>query len=165
MKSHPDSSWTAQPGELHSKDSPITIEAKQSILVVDDEEVALNLAKRTLSNAGFQVTTAQSGFECLDLFRRRARGYDLVLLDLIMPLMDGEETFERLREICPELPVIIYTGFGQQERLNRLMEAGLAGSLRKPIAPDEMVADIRSILESVRYSRDSADPGDMSATV
>lgn len=127
--------------------------SKPSILVVDDEEMALTLIKSLLSGAGYRVLTAQSGFECLDLFRRQPQGYELILLDLTMPFMDGEETFHRLREIRPDVPILLCTGFIQQDRLERLMKAGLTGFLRKPLAPDEIVDHIRSVLESVKYSR------------
>ncbi len=125
---------------------------KHSILLVDDEQMALTLVKRVLTSAGFEVTTAQSGFECLDAFRRRPHSFDLILLDLTMPFMDGEETFSRLQEIRADMPVIICTGFIQQERLDRLMTAGLAAFMRKPIAPNEIIAFVRSTLASVRYS-------------
>ena len=127
--------------------------SKPRVLVVDDEEMALTLVKQILSNAGYQVTTAQSGFECLDLFRRRAHSYQLVLLDLTMPFMDGEETFHRLREIRRDVPVVLCTGFIQGDRLEKLMKAGLTGYFRKPLAPDEIVGNVRSVLESVKYSR------------
>lgn len=132
--------------------------AKPGILVVDDEEMTLTLVKQLLSEAGYRVVTAQSGFECLDLFRRRPYGYRLVLLDLTMPFMDGEETFHRLREIRPDAPVMLCTGFIQKERLDRLMSAGLTGFLRKPVAPDELVGHVRSVLESVKYARASEGP-------
>jgi CheY-like chemotaxis protein len=123
------------------------------ILVVDDDETAVTLLKRMLTERGFQVVTAHSGFECLDLFRRRPYDFDLVLLDLLMPFMDGEETFARLQEIRPDVAVMLCTGVIQQERLNRLTTAGLAGFLRKPIAPDEVGGIISSTLQSVKYSR------------
>lgn len=136
---------------------------EQSILLVDDEPMALTLVKRILVDAGYHVVTAQSGFECLDLFRGCARGYDLVLLDLTMPFMDGEETFRRLREIRPDASVLLCAGFIQQEKLDRLMASGLAGMLRKPLAPDEIVSHVRSTLESMKYSRASAVPANVSA--
>jgi CheY-like chemotaxis protein len=123
------------------------------LLVVDDEPMALELAKRILSEADFDVTTAQSGFECLDLFRKRPSHFNLVLLDLSMPFMDGEETFGRLRGINPNVVVILSTGFIAQERLDRMVAAGMAGFLRKPHRPDEMVAHIQRVLESVKMSR------------
>jgi CheY-like chemotaxis protein len=124
----------------------------RSILVVDDEAMALVLAKRILSDAGFEVVTAQSGFECLDLFRKRPH-FDLVLLDLSMPFMDGEETFARLKGIRPDVVVLLSTGFIAQERLDQMLAAGMAGFLRKPHRPSELVANIQAILESVKMSR------------
>ena len=138
--------------------SKVAVHGKSSILVVDDEQVALTLVTRILSEAGFQVTTAQSGFECLDHFRQQPFQFDLVLLDLTMPFMDGEETFHRLRELRPDVPVVICTGFIQHERLQRLLSEGLSGFLRKPLAPDEIVSHIRSTLANVRYSHDRIDP-------
>lgn len=137
--------------------------SKPGILVVDDEEMALTLVKQLLSGAGYHVTTARSGFECLDLFRRRPFAHQLVLLDLTMPFMDGEETFNRLREIRPDVPVVLCTGFIQNERLERLMKAGMSGYLRKPLAPDEIIANVRSVLESVKYSRSREDSSSLAS--
>jgi CheY-like chemotaxis protein len=134
--------------------------AKPQILVVDDEEMSLILVKQLLTTAGYRVTTAQSGFECLDLFRRRPLAYQLVLLDLTMPFIDGEETFHRLREIRPDIPVMLCTGFIQNDRLERLMTAGLSGFLRKPFAPDEIASQVKAIMESVKYSRASGSIGE-----
>jgi CheY-like chemotaxis protein len=150
MLMHPELAAFVKPRGIAKVEAP-----KQSILVVDDEEMALTLVKRILVDANYNVTTAQSGFECLDLFRRRPFGYQLVLVDLTMPFMDGEETFRRLREIRNDVPVVLCTGFIQGERLKELMSAGLTGYLRKPLAPDEIVGNIRSILQSVKYSRNS----------
>lgn len=145
--------------------SPPSTEKKQSILVVDDEQMMLALVGRILGDAGFQATTAQSGFECLDHFRRRPYEFDLILLDLTMPFMDGEETFNRLREIRPDMPVVMCTGFIQQDRLQRLMTSGLAGFLRKPLAPDELVGHVRSTLASVKYSRERVSSHSLPAIV
>jgi CheY-like chemotaxis protein len=142
--------------ELASFVKPKTISemprAKPSILVVDDESMALVLIKRLLSEAGYHVVTAQSGFEALDLFRRQPHAFQLVLLDLTMPFMDGEETFHRLREIRADIPVVLCTGFIQRNRLDRLMKDGIAGFLRKPLAPDEIVDHVRGVLASLKYA-------------
>ncbi len=123
------------------------------LLVVDDEPMALVLAKRILSEEGFEVETAQSGFECLDLFRKSPRQFDLVLLDLSMPFMDGEETFGRLRGINPDVVVLLNTGFIAKERLDRLVAEGMAGFLRKPHRPSELVAHVRAVLEGAKRAR------------
>jgi len=159
MLMHPDLAAFAK-----TKSAPPSSATPQSILLVDDEKMALMLVKQILSEAGYRVATAQSGFECLDLFRLHPRAYDLVLLDLTMPFMDGEETLRRLREIRSDASVVLCTGFIEQEKLDRLMSAGLAGYLRKPLAPDEIVSHVRSTLQSLKYSGDNA-PGDVSAAV
>lgn len=138
---------------------------KSSILLVDDEQMALTLMKRILTGAGYDVTTAQSGFECLDAFRRRPHFFDLVLLDLTMPFMDGEDTFNRLFEIRADVPVLMCTGFIQQDRLNRLMASGLAGFMRKPISPSELVALVRSTLATLKYSTNKVSRDFMSAAL
>src|SRR3954452_21940921 len=81
------------------------------ILVVDDEPAARVLAFRVFSEAGFEVSTVQSGFECLEHFRKRPHWFDLIVLDLSMPFMDGEETFKRLRALNPNVVVLLSTGF------------------------------------------------------
>ena len=129
--------------------------AKSTILVVDDESMALVLIKRLLSEAGYNVVTAQSGFEALDIFRRQPHSVQLVLLDLTMPFMDGEETFQRLCEIRSDIPVVLCTGFIRRDRLDRFMSAGIAGFLRKPLAPDEIVDHVRGVLASLKYSQEA----------
>ena len=131
----------------------------RSILLVDDELAALVLSKKLLGDAGFSVTTAESGFAAVDLFRRTPFAFDLVLLDLNMPFMDGEETFRRLREIRGDVAVILSTGFIQQERLDRLSTIGIAGFLRKPVGANELVAFVRSTLAGLMYSGSGSDSG------
>jgi CheY-like chemotaxis protein len=152
---------TAQEASLHPeliempprKTKASAPKKKRHLLVVDDEPMALVLAKRIMTEAGFEVTTAESGFACLDIFRKQPHQFDLILLDLSMPFMDGEETFIRLRNINPGVVVLLSTGFMAQERLDRMVAAGMAGFLRKPHRPDEVIAHIRAVLESVKMSR------------
>jgi CheY-like chemotaxis protein len=135
------------------------------ILVVDDEPAARVLANRVFSEAGFEVVTVQSGFECLERFRKQPHGFDLILLDLSMPFRDGEETVRRLREIYPEVVVLLSTGFMAQERVDRMLAAGMVGFIRKPHRPDEKLARVQAILEDVKLSRAGCAAGDMSSSV
>jgi len=120
------------------------------ILVVDDEPAARVLAYRVFSEAGYGVITIQSGFECLERIRKQPHGFDLILLDLSMPFMDGEETFRRLREINPDIVVLLSTGFMAQERVDRMLAAGMAGFISKPHRPDELLARVQVILADVK---------------
>ena len=134
------------------------------ILVVDDEPAARVLANRVFSEASYEVTTVQSGFECLERFRKRPRWFDLILLDLSMPFMDGEETFRRLRDIHPGVVVLLSTGFTAQERVDRMLAAGMAGFIRKPHRPDELLARVRAILEDVKLARAGCAASDMTVS-
>src|SRR3954471_19440531 len=119
---------------------------KQRIMVVDDEKMLVILTAEILREAGYEVVTAESGFDCLDQFRISGRSFDLVLLDLNMPLMDGEETFQRLRALQPDLRVMLCTGYVQQERLNHMLESGLCGFVQKPLGPRKSLEGVRAIL-------------------
>lgn len=125
------------------------------ILVVDDEPNARVLAYRVFTEAGFDVTTVQSGFECLEQFRNRPNWFDLILLDLSMPFMDGEETFRRLRALNPNVIVLLSTGFlaQAQDRIDRMVAGGLAGFIRKPHRPDELLARVQVVLENTKLVR------------
>ena len=127
-----------------------SLHVSQCILVVDDEPMALVLLNQILSEAGHTVVTAQSGFEALDHFRKAPDRFALILLDLSMPLMDGEETFNHFRAIDPNVVVLLNTGFIENRRLDRMIANGLAGFLRRPYRADEVVTQIQSVLQTVR---------------
>jgi CheY-like chemotaxis protein len=127
---------------------------KHSILVVDDEPMALELLHGILTDAGYEVSVAQSGFECLDLFRRDGRAYDLILTDLSMPLMDGEETFLRLRQMSPTVNVVLMAGFVDSARLEKMMNHGLSGFVGKPFAPVEILAVVTSVISAADQSKE-----------
>src|SRR2546421_4838369 len=113
---------------------------KHSILVVDDEPMALELLHGVLTDAGYEVAVAQSGFECLDLVRRDTHAYDLILTDLSMPLMDGEETFERLRQMSPTVNVVLMAGFVVCCGLGEKMKKRLRGVVGQTVPPVENFA-------------------------
>ena len=145
---HPDLLKTAKPAIPIAKTPQ-----PPCILVVDDEQMVLSLFRRVLIEGGYELVCAQSGFECLDLFRRDPERYDLVLLDLAMPFMDGEETFERLRRISATIDVVLTTGFCEERRLERMMKAGLSGYLRKPLRNAEILHVVASIIERAKAAR------------
>lgn len=118
----------------------------QSILVVDDEAMTGSLLQALLADEEYSATSAQSGFECLDLVQRDPGAFDLVLLDFSMPGMDGSETFRRLRKIAPQVKVILITGFVSQESLDQLLREGLSGFLGKPFTHFQILALVAAVL-------------------
>ncbi len=128
--------------------SPPPVPARRCLLVVDDEPMVLELSNLVLTQAGFDVVTAQSGFEALDLFQNNPSRFALVLLDLKMPILDGEETFHRLRGLDPDVAVLLNTGFVEKHQLERMLADGLAGFLLRPYRTVEMIERIESVLAS-----------------
>lgn len=150
---HPDLAAFSRLRRVPARPAPAR---KNRVMVVDDEEAITAICRHALTEAGFEVVTAASGFECLDIFRRHHTDYHLVLLDLSMPVLNGEETFERLRAISPDVPVVIVTGYVDKERLDRMVANGLAGYLRKPHRSSDLVLYAHATIESFQLARAQA---------
>ncbi len=116
------------------------------ILVVDDEEPIRDAVTDLLEMAGLRILTAPNGREGVELFRKNQRSVDLAILDLKMPGMSGEETFEALRAIDPAVKVIVSSGYGDGDILERVKEKGIADFLQKPYDFDMLIAKIEAAL-------------------
>jgi signal transduction histidine kinase/ActR/RegA family two-component response regulator len=121
--------------------------AKGHVLVIDDEQVVRQVAKRTLENFGYTVTACEDGPKGIEAFRKLADKVEAVLLDMSMPVMSGEETFRRLRSIRPEIKVILSSGYNEVEAISRFTGKGLAGFIQKPYTAARLSEIIRSVLE------------------
>jgi CheY-like chemotaxis protein len=131
-----------------------SMDVKPRVLIVDDEPAMLTLMHELLLAEGYEAVKAESGCKALDILARDRDACDLVLLDYAMPFMSGEETFRRLRVIAPDLPVILATGFIAKDVLDRMFAGGLAGFIRKPLPPDELLQSIATLL-SARWSSET----------
>jgi two-component system cell cycle sensor histidine kinase/response regulator CckA len=120
--------------------------AAGTVLVVDDEETVRTVAARMLERLGFAVVTANDGRDGMEKFRSDPTRFVMVLLDLTMPHLDGEETFRQMRQLNPGVRVILTSGFNQQEAVNRFIGKGLAGFIQKPFELASLVQVIRSVL-------------------
>ena len=119
-----------------------------AILVVDDEETVRIATKMMLETLGFTVLTTEDGREALEVFRSRGDEIVLVLLDLTMPHLDGEETFRELRRIRSDVRVILSSGYNEQETTSRFAGKGLAGFIQKPYGIRQLGEKIRQGLEA-----------------
>ncbi len=116
------------------------------ILVIDDEETVRRIAKLTLERYGYTVLLAENG-ECgLEVFRREAGRIRCVLLDLMMPVMSGEEALDRMRELEGGIPVILSSGFNEVETLRRFEGKGLAGFLQKPYKTTALLEKVKAAM-------------------
>ena len=117
-----------------------------AVLVVDDEDTVRLTAARMLQSLGFTVITATNGREGVECFRAGAGEIRAVLLDLTMPHLDGEGAFRELRILRPDVPVLLMSGFNEQEAINRFIGQGLAGFLQKPFRLEGLRARLKEIL-------------------
>jgi two-component system, cell cycle sensor histidine kinase and response regulator CckA len=117
------------------------------VLVVDDEETVRTIACQVLEHGGCRTLGAGNGLEALDLFKARGADIDLVLLDLTMPLMDGEETFRALRALRSDLPIILTSGYNKQDTTARFAGKGLAEFLQKPWTAKTLLEVVGATLE------------------
>ena len=122
--------------------------ARGTVLVVDDEEAVRRLAISALTAAGFSVVTADDGTEALAHLRRGATRYDAVLLDLVMPKLDGEDTFVALHMLAPKLPVILTSGVHEQAAVTRFVARGLADFLPKPFTAEMLVTLVTAAIQA-----------------
>ncbi len=116
------------------------------VLVVDDEPTVRSLAEKMLTRTGFEVVVAEDGRAALEIFRRDPASIRLVLLDMTMPQMDGEETFRELRRIAPDVTVVLSSGYNEQEATQRFAGKGLAGFIQKPYRLTDLLRVVRAAL-------------------
>lgn len=125
----------------------LKIRASGRVLVADDEEMVRGVAKLSLETVGYTVVTASDGQEAVETFRREEGRFDVVLLDLTMPRMGGEEAYREIRRIRADTKVVLSSGFNELDTVQRFPGRGLAGFLQKPFKPQELIKTIREILE------------------
>ncbi len=115
---------------------------KGKVLVVDDEETVRSVAKMMLEQAGIEVVTAGDGREAVKIYRENPGDIEVVLLDMTMPHMNGEEAFRELRRINPGIKVILSSGYNEQEAVNRFAGKGLVGFIQKPYGMQELLEKV-----------------------
>ena len=115
------------------------------VLLVDDEPHFVKLLAERLAGRGFNVETAGGGTEAID--RAKEESYDAIVLDLLMPEMDGLETLKQLKELNPDLQVILLTGHGTIDKGVEAIKLGAMDFVEKP-------ADIKELLEKIKKAKD-----------
>jgi two-component system cell cycle sensor histidine kinase/response regulator CckA len=116
------------------------------VLIVDDEELVRGTASAALKRYGYTVLTAQDGAEGVDLFRRRAAEIDVVLLDMTMPVMPGEEALGRIQALRPDARVIVTSGYDEVEAVRRFTADGIAAFIQKPYTAVALARIVKSAL-------------------
>lgn len=123
---------------------------RERILFVDDENVLIDLGKALLERLGYRVETRTSAIDALEAFRADPRKYDLIISDMTMPRMTGDELAQRIRVIRPDIPIILCSGFSERINAKAMAAIGVSAVLMKPMAYADLANTVRGVLENQR---------------
>lgn len=119
----------------------------ETVLLVDDEQMILDVGRKMLNSMDYKVLAARGGREALNVYRKNKDQIDIVVLDMIMPDINGGETYDRLKEINPNIKVILASGYSLDGQANKIMERGCNGFIQKPFDMKKLSRKIREVLD------------------
>lgn len=125
-----------------------TVDGTGTILVVDDEPVVRRLAKTMLEYCGYAVLLAENGLEAVTIFQQRVAEITGVVLDMAMPIMGGEEALRHIREIRPDVPVLIASGYSEIHTRERLGDTVNVSFIQKPYTVMQLAGKIKALFAS-----------------
>jgi len=119
----------------------------ETILLVDDEETVLEVSRDLLESLDYRIYTARSGQEAIEILTTKRGEIDMVILDMIMPVLSGGDTFDRLRLIDPGIKVLLSSGYSIEGQAQEILDRGCNGFLQKPFHFDKLIQKVRAVLD------------------
>jgi CheY-like chemotaxis protein len=119
---------------------------RTGILLIDDEPLFQSSAKRLISKMGHEVFVADNGYEALETYEKNSAKITVVLLDMLMPGMNGKEIFYKLKLINPNVKVLIISGFDKDENVDGLLSHGAKGYLQKPFSSQALSRELETVI-------------------
>jgi CheY-like chemotaxis protein len=120
----------------------------ETILLVDDERFIIDVARDMLEFLGYRVIIALSGREAIDIYEQKKEQIDLVIQDMVMPVIDGAAVFAALKQMNPYVKVILASGYVYNEKISTVMEQGCRAFMPKPFRLEDLSAKVREVLDS-----------------
>ncbi len=120
----------------------------ETILLIDDEEMILDVAGQMLESLGYRVLAAGNGAKALDIFRQNRAAIGLVLLDMIMPHMSGSKVFDALKELDPGARILLSSGYSINGQAKEILRRGCRGFIQKPFSLKDLAQKIRQVLDN-----------------
>ena len=119
----------------------------ERILLIDDEEQIVSMEQQMLENLGYEVTARTDSTEALKEFSEQPQNFDLVITDMTMPHMTGDELAQKLLDIKPDIPVILCTGFNEDITEEKALSMGIQKFVMKPVIKNDLATTIRTVLD------------------
>ena len=118
----------------------------ETILLVDDEKMVLDVSSRLLRKLGYEVLTAENGIEAVETYEANRNKIGCIILDMIMPVQNGGATYDRLKELNPGIKVLLSSGYSLDNQAKEIMSRGCNGFIQKPFTLKELSEKVRSVL-------------------
>jgi signal transduction histidine kinase/CheY-like chemotaxis protein len=118
-----------------------------TVFLVDDEDIIIDVGQEFLKALGYKVLVARGGKEAIDVYKANKDRIDMVILDMIMPGMGGGETYDRMKEINPDIKVLLSSGYSIDGQATGILERGCDGFIQKPFTMKELSGKIRKVIE------------------
>ena len=127
------------------------LRGEETILFVDDEELIIDVGRQMMEKIGYTVYTASCGNEAIERYQEHRRDIDLVILDLMLPDMGGEEVYDKLKKINSGVTVLLSSGYNIEDRATDILSCGCNGFIQKPFLLKRLSSKIREILDNKEY--------------
>ena len=127
--------------------SNVAARGNERILLIDDEEQIVSMEQQMLENLGYEVTARTDSNEALKEFSEKPQNFDLVITDMTMPHMTGDELAKKLLDIKPDIPVILCTGFNEDITEEKALAMGIQKFVMKPVIKNDLATTIRTVLD------------------
>jgi PAS domain S-box-containing protein len=136
--------------EIHStvKSDDRLNEGTGTILLVDDEEIVLEAGTKMLERLGYSVLEARSGMTAINIYKDKMKAIDMIILDMIMPKMDGGKTYEKLKDINPNVKVLLASGYSIEGQATEILKRGCEGFIQKPFNLRSLSGKVKKILST-----------------
>jgi CheY-like chemotaxis protein len=123
------------------------LRGSEHVLLVDDEDQIVDVGEKILARMGYSVLVARSGKEAIEIYRRKKNDIEMVILDMIMPDMSGGETYDRLRQMNPDIKVLLSSGYSLRGQAKDILARGCSGFIQKPFDMNALSNKMREVLE------------------
>ncbi len=137
-----------EPLKEEAKKSPEILRGNETVLLVDDEDVVIDVCRQLLGSLGYNIIVARSGQEAIGIYREQAARIGAIILDMVMPDMSGSDTFDALKAINRDAKIILSSGYSLNGLATKIMERGCKAFIQKPFGIDELSQTLKKILNT-----------------